>query len=456
MAKKERTKIISKKHLARQERERRQTRIITAVAIAVVAVVILGIAYGILNDTLFLRFRSAVTVNAESLSLQEFQVRVRASRQSLISQYIQYEQLAQMFGVDPSTDPQLSQTMSQITSQLDSTTGMGSQVVDDMVNNLLIRQYAKANGITVTSDDVEKAIQAGLNYYPQGTPTPTLTPTSPVFPTLNATQLALITSTPTPTVTITPTSAPTSTSQPTNTPDRTATVTPVPSVTPTATPYTLQGFEKQYQDSLKSVAPEGMSETQFRRIYYEDGLYQERVKAKVTADVSHTQEQVWVRDILVADKPTADNIYSQLQNGADFATLASQDSIDTATKDKGGDLGWFGKGTQAADFEAAVWPMKVGTINAPFQTTTGYHIVQVLGHEVRPLTDTQYQDAVNSAWTTWLQTERSNSKVVINNAWTNYVPTSPTLLEVQANYNATSTAYVSTYIAGQTPSPTKK
>jgi peptidyl-prolyl cis-trans isomerase D len=449
MAKKERTKIITKKHLARQERERRQTRIITAVAIGIVAIVILGIAYGILNDTLFLRLRPAVTVNGESLSLQDFQVRVRASRQSLIAQYMQYEQLAQMFGVDPSTDPQLSQTMSQITSQLDSTTAMGSQVIDDMVNNLLIRQYAKANGITVTSDDVEKAIQAGLNYYPQGTPTPTLTPTPPIFPTLDATQMALVTQTPTPTV------APTSTPRPTNTPDLTATPTPIPSITPTATPYTLQGFEQQYQGVLKSVSPVGMSEAQFRRIYYEDGLYQERVKAKVTADVPHEEEQVWVRDILVADKSKADSVYNQLKIGADFATLASMYSIDTATKDNGGDLGWFGKGTQPADFEAAVWTMKVGAINTPFQTTTGYHIVEVLGHEVRPLTDTQYQDAVNTAFTSWLQTERDKSKVVINDAWTNYVPTSPTLAEVQANDYATQTAYVATYFAQQTTSPTK-
>ncbi len=168
MAKKTPTKIISKKHLARQERERQQTRLISGVAIGVVAIVILLIAYGLLNDTLFLRWRRAVTVNGESLTMQEFQVRVRATRQSLIGQYMQYVQLGQMLGVDPNSDSQMSQALSQISSELDSATTIGSQVIDDMVNDLLIRQFAKANGIVVTQADVDKAMQDAIGILSTG------------------------------------------------------------------------------------------------------------------------------------------------------------------------------------------------------------------------------------------------------------------------------------------------
>ncbi len=83
---------------------------------------------------------------------------------------------------------------------------------------------------------------------------------------------------------------------------------------------------------MKSYAPEGMTETEFRKIYYESGLYQDRVKAKVTADISHEQEQVWARHILVADEATAKSVYDQLKAGADFATLAAKYSIDTTTQ----------------------------------------------------------------------------------------------------------------------------
>jgi hypothetical protein len=449
MAKKTPTKIVSKKHLARQERERRQTRLIAGVAIGIVAIIILLITYGLLNDTLFLNWRPAVTVNNESLSMHEFQVRVRATRQSLIAQYMQYIQFAQMFGMDPSTDPQISQTLNQITSELDSSSTIGSQVIDDMTNDLLIRQYAKANGITVAAADVEEAIQHGFNFYPQGTPIPTLTPTQVIYPTLDATQLALVTPT------ITPTLAPSLTPRPTQTPDLTATVTPVPSITPTATPFTLQAYQTKYQETIKSYASDGMSQALFRKIYYESGLYQDRVKAKVTADVAHTQEQVWARHILVADEATAKSVYDQLVGGADFATLAAKYSIDTSNKDTGGDLGWFGKGKMVPDFETAVFAMKIGAINQPVKTTYGYHIIQVLGHEMRPLTDADYQTAVKTAFDTWLQGQRTNSKIAINNSWTNYVPTHPTLAEAQTKADATTTSYVKTYFAGQTPTVTK-
>ncbi len=111
MAKNKSPKILTKKHLARQDRERRQTRMITGIAIGIIAIVVLGIAYGLLNDTLFLNWRPAVTVNGETRSLHEFQVRVRVTRQQLISQYMQYTQLAQMFGMDPNSDPQMSQSL---------------------------------------------------------------------------------------------------------------------------------------------------------------------------------------------------------------------------------------------------------------------------------------------------------------------------------------------------------
>ena len=447
MAKNQSPKIVTKKHLARLDRERRQTRIITGIAIGVILIVVLGIAYGLLNDTLFLNWRPAVTVNGESRSMHEFQVRVRVARQQLINQYMQYMQLAQMFGLDPSSDPQMSQSLNQITSSLDTPTTVGGQAMQDMVDDLLIRQYAKANGITVTADEVEKAAQAALNYYSSGTPTPTLTPTQLVYATLNATQEALITSTPTPTEGPTATLAPSMTPFPTATPNLTATKTPIPSLTPTATPYTLKGYQSQYQTALKNYSTLGLSDTEFRYIFFESGLYRDKVQAKVTADIKHSQEQVWARHILVADEATANNLYNQLTTGkADFATLASTDSIDTNTKSKGGDFGWFGKdsATIPSELLTAAFSMKIGETSKPIKTTSGYDILQVLGHEVRPLTDAEYQSAVSSAFTVWLQGQSTKSKVDINSAWVNYVPTTPTIAQAQARDAATSTAYVAT------------
>ncbi len=449
MAKNRSPKILTKKHLARQDRERRQTRMITGFAIGIIAIVVLGIAYGLLNDTLFLKWRPAVTVNGESRSLYDFQSRVKVSRQQLINQYLQYIQLAQMFGMDPNSDAQMSQSLSQIKSELDTPATLGGQVIDEMVNDLLIRQYAKANGITVTSAEVEKSAEEALRYYQDGTPTPTLTPTEIVYSTLDATQYALMTPTLVPSPTETQTPAPTATlPAPTPTPNQTSTPTPIPTPAPTATPYTLKGYQEQYKNALKSYSALGLNDAQFRYIFFESGLYRDRVQAKVTADITHQQEQVWARHILVADEATANDVRKQLAAGTDFAGLAKLLSIDTGSKDKGGDLGWFGRGKMVAEFENAAFSLKVGEISQPIKSTYGYHIIQVLGHEMRPLTEQEYQDAVSAAFTSWLESQRSSSKVVINNSYTNFIPTTPTLAQAQANDAATATAYVATYQAG--------
>jgi peptidyl-prolyl cis-trans isomerase D len=435
MAKDKPTKIASKKHLARLERERRQTQLITSIAIGIVVVIVALIGYGILNETVLKARRAVITVNGDSVSVHEFQVRVRLARKQLVDQYMQYNQFAQMLGIDPSTDSSLSQTLNQIQQLLDNPSQIGQQVLDEIANDLLIRQYAKANGIEVTAADVEKAIHDGFGYYPEGTPTsaPSSTPLS--YPTWSATQYALMTPT------IRPTFAPSQTSAPTQTVQYTATSTPVPSITPTSTPYTLSGFETRFQESLGSYGKYGMTESEFRKIYFESRLFRQRVSDIITVDVPHEQEQVWARHILVADEATALGIREQLVSGADFATLASQSSLDTGSKDKGGDLGWFGRGKMVAEFETAAFSLQVGEISMPVKSANGWHIIQVLGHEIRPLTDAEYKDAVNAAFNQWLLDQQSGANIVIDDIWVANTPDLPNLQSAFNDMYATATAY---------------
>jgi len=447
MAKDKVTKIASKKHLARLERERRQTRLITSIAIGVVVIIVGLIGYGVLNETILKSREPIVTVNGESVTLREFQVQVRVSRQQYVDQYMQYYQFAQMFGIDPTTDPNMSQTLNQIQTQLATPSNIGQAVIDNITNDLLIRQYAKANGIVVTAADMDKAVHDAFSYFPDGTPTPTPTITPFSYSTLDATQFALVSPTPLPTNTPTQTLAPTptldltatATTIPTITP--TETITPVPSLTPTSTPYTLSGFQTSYEAALANYAKLGMTEADFRKEFFESPLYRTKVSAIVTANVAHTQEQVWARHILVADEATAQSIRAQLVAGADFATLAAANSIDTGSKDKGGDLGWFGRGTMVQEFETAAFALQIGEISQPVQSTDGWHIIEVLGHEVRPLTETEYNDAVTAAFTQWLTDQKTAATVVVANDWTTNVPSLPSLDSAFADLYATATAY---------------
>jgi len=459
MAKDKPTKIASKKHLARLERERRQTRLITSIAIGIVVIIVGLIGYGILNETFLKARQPVVKVNGDSVTMREFQVRVRIARQQYVDQYMQYYQFAQMLGIDPSTDSSLSQTLNQIQTQLADPSLVGQQVIEDITNDLLIRQYARANGIVVTEADMEKAIHDGFGYFPDGTPTPAPTGTPLTYPTWSATQYSLMTPTgaatlalsETPPLTQTPDLTATATNIPSLTP--TAMATTVPSLTPTATPYTLDGFQTRYKEGLSYYAKLGMTETDFRKIYFESSLYRQRVSDIVTANVAHEQEQVWARKILVADEATAQSIREQLLAGADFPTLAAANSLDTTSKAKGGDLGWFGKGKMPIEFETAAFALQVGEISQPLQTTAGWHVIQVLGHEIRPLTDTEYKDAVTAALNQWLTDQRTGANIVISGAWTANLPDQPSLQSAFNDLYATATANANQVPQQPTPTP---
>ena len=93
------------------------------------------------------------------------------------------------------------------------------------------------------------------------------------------------------------------------------------------------------------------------------------------------------RQVIVVAKPdsaaraqalaTADSLVRVLRGGADFATLARRFSDDSATRDSGGTLGWFRRGTMVKAFEAVAFRLKPGAISDVVQTDFGFHIIQV-------------------------------------------------------------------------------
>ncbi|PIZ25344.1 MAG: hypothetical protein COY47_06495, partial [Chloroflexi bacterium CG_4_10_14_0_8_um_filter_57_5] len=156
---------------------------------AIVVAVVGMIGYGILDQSVLQATKPVARVGEDVITTREFQMRVRLARQQYINQYIQYIQFAQMFGMDPTSDPTISQYLTQIQTTLDNSAQMGSDTLDQLVDELLIRQYAQKNGIVVSPEELDQTIQSDFNFFPNGTPTPTITPMTIVYPTLSATQL---------------------------------------------------------------------------------------------------------------------------------------------------------------------------------------------------------------------------------------------------------------------------
>ena len=93
------------------------------------------------------------------------------------------------------------------------------------------------------------------------------------------------------------------------------------------------------------------------------------------------------RNIVVAPKPSAaahdralaqaDSIVGELRRGADFATAAKRFSQDPASREQGGDLGWFRRGQMVTEFESVAFRLKPGVISDPVESPFGFHIIQV-------------------------------------------------------------------------------
>lgn len=72
-----------------------------------------------------------------------------------------------------------------------------------------------------------------------------------------------------------------------------------------------------------------------------------------------------------------DRIKERLDNGADFAEIARQNSED-GSANNGGDLGWVNPGDTVPEFEKAMSELKPGQISEPVRTPFGWHIIQVV------------------------------------------------------------------------------
>lgn len=161
----------------------------------------------------------------------------------------------------------------------------------------------------------------------------------------------------------------------------------------TLTDDALQAHYETEQDRYQSpekrqiryvtVAPEsfpykGEIEQELIGEYYdshEDEFKQpEQVRArhillKVPSNVSEERE--------AEIRAEADALLQQLRDGADFDELAEEHSEDTATAEKGGDLGLFPQGQMVAPFDKAVFALEVGELSEPVRTTFGFHLIRL-------------------------------------------------------------------------------
>lgn len=252
------------------------------------------------------------------------------------------------------------------------------QVLNSLIDKHLIQQEAARRGITVTPADVDdKERQTVAQFNSSLNPTPTAAPTAtPEGAAADAT----------------PQSSPT----PVGTP------TPVPTLTDDA-----------YGPALQQLLDRNNLLESDLRTNLQDGLLRDRVQTAIGQEQApDSQEQVHARHILVAAEDQANDVLQQLQNGADFGTLAAQLSTDPGSKDKLGDLGWFPRGIMDKPFEDAAFALQPGQLSGVVHGANGYHVIQVLERDPsRPVAADQLQTLRQKAFNDWLNTARASQDV---------------------------------------------
>jgi parvulin-like peptidyl-prolyl isomerase len=443
-------------------RDRERNRKIYLGTAVVLGLVILVLLIGVFDQFIRKPNSPVATAGDEKISAKAFQERALYQENQLVNQYQQMSQLEQQFGGQGIFASQLAQ----IEATLSSPFAMGSSVLDQLVNEAIIRQEAEKRGVTVSDEEVEQALRDEVAAGQGAVTEPQATQTAEAA--IEATATAeLWTPTPAPTLDV---SAALSETEAVSGSVSGAAANEAPTPAPLPTRPILT--DEQYQEGLTSLedrlnAISGMSLDDYREIIRARLLAEKLTDIIGEEEVSPTEEEVHARHILLrVEEPAPDlnsgigitetvdisglanlsspvsitatdeisglvgisqtasvtesiptgpmddaaalalakKLRQRILDGEDFAELAAEYSQDPGSAANGGDLGWFGRGAMVPEFEDAAFSLAVGEVSEPVRTQFGWHLIDVVEKDdARPKDEATLQREKQQAFQQWLQ-----------------------------------------------------
>lgn len=137
------------------------------------------------------------------------------------------------------------------------------------------------------------------------------------------------------------------------------------------------GIQQQFMATLqRDRTPPPVSDAEVR------DFFEER-----RAELGRRPATIEFQQVVVTPEPSdsamararaeAEAILEELVQGEDFATLARRHSDDAATRQRGGELGWFRRGRFVPRFERAAFSLRPGQFSNIVETSFGLHIIKV-------------------------------------------------------------------------------
>ena len=356
---------MTREELSRHEREVRAQRWLLMGMGGLVVLVIAIVAFGWWRVYAARGSETVASVAGQSITLDTYARRLDFQRKNAEQQL----QLMQAEYQANSSNASVAQLYQQQIQQLQlGLSLLPDQTLDQMIDEQLVRQEAAKRGITVSQAEIDTEIKNTFGDQPTPVPVPTGTPAPGATPA--------------------PSAAPS----------------PSPTVGPSPTPVPTADVQARVSSFLLSS---GLSQSDLRSLIESQLLYQ-KLQTAIGDSVPTSAEQIHARHILVATEAEANAAIARLKAGDKFADVAKAVSTDTATKDKGGDLGWFPRGVMVPEFDAVAFKLPLNQISDPVKTTYGYHIIEVLEKDPnRPIDPQMLSQLRSQAFTDWLDKART-------------------------------------------------
>ncbi len=213
-----------------------------------------------------------------------------------------------------------------------------------------------------------------------------------------------------------------------------------------------QAFIAEWREG--AMAASGMSEAELRDVFATEAVSQ-KLFEYLADSVPQEELAVHTRHILCAFNPDnpgdpappsaeqraaaencAQTAMVRLANGENFEAVARSLSDDLASGQRGGDVGWTFLSQLTANYAEAARDAELNTVIRPVETEFGFHVLEVLEREMRPLSDEEYNRALSGYFQAWVNALYEQATIERSEHWQDAVPDRPSLEDLDAELQA--------------------
>jgi len=353
----------TRKQIALGRKQARQNRIIYLSIAALVAVILIILAAGLITEVLIKPSQPVAKVGGDSVRTDDFQNLLTYLRYNQHLNILNLENSMQEISSDDEGADFLLSFYEQQLAQLQSTLALAPQnALDELIEDVLIKEEAEKLGITVTDADVTQTINDDLRQAVAPAPQTSITDTEEL---------------------------------------------------PAPTPIPQEQLDEILNSALASM---GLTEKQFRNIVARRML-REQVQEVKSGEVVTTGLVSHVQLIQTDTQAQAEAAKARIDAGEDFGVVAQEVSTDTISAADGGDLGWVAEDQltfrYGQEVEDAAFSSEVGKLTM-VQSGDNHFVILVLERDPNgPLPDQVLGPLQDAALSTWLEEQKASREAEI-------------------------------------------